>query len=212
MKKIGLKIIAFLIFISPLILNSCASNGIEIPGKHSAEIRKLDNEYIAIADEYLKMEKYDKAIEYYKLGLKSKENYWSVYYKLAKTYVYKADWEQALPMYETLLQRDNENNSLKVSIAYIYAMSGNVDKAIEIYEVLIKENPENEEYLQNVTIIFLQKKDLEASQKYFEKLKISFPDNTNLTKIEEEINKLDKELNPESELTEEKTENEITDL
>lgn len=171
----------------------CASNGGLIPGKSTIETKKIYNEYLSIADIYFGMEKYDKAIEYYKLALNSKENYWGVYYKLARTYTLQSKWNEALPMYETLLKRDPENNALKVSIAYIYAMSNETDKAIKTYEDLIKNNPENAEYYQNIIAVYLAQKDYESSVKYFETFRQQFPDNQNGEKLQKEIEKLGKE-------------------
>ena len=200
-------LVAFFCFVFPSSLVSCASTGAPIPGKTKAEAKKLSNEYLSIADLYFGMEKYDKAIEYYKLALNNKDNYWNVYYKLAKTYTLQSKWADALPMYENLLKRDPKNNSIKVSIAYIYAMSGDTDKAINIYTELVNTNPENDEYLQNLIAVCIAKKDYEASQKHFENLQQAFPDNKNIDKIKQEIEKLGKELGlitePESE---EKTE------
>ena len=197
---------AFFCFVFPCNLVSCASTGVPIPGKTNAEAKKLSNEYLAIADLYFGMEKYDKAIEYYKLALNNKDNYWNVYYKLARTYTLQSKWNDALPMYENLLKRDPDNNSLKVSIAYIYAMSGDTDKAVKIYSELVEKNPENDEYLQNLIAVYIAKKDYETSVKYFETFQQTFPDNKNGEKIQQELEKLRKELYPDEEVTEEGTE------
>ena len=198
--------IKIFIFVFSLYLSSCASTGLPIPGKTKAEAKKLSNEYLSIADLYFGMEKYDKAIEYYKLALNNKDNYWNVYYKLARTYTLQSKWADALPMYENLLKRDPENNSLKVSIAYIYAMSCDTNKAINIYTELVKNNPENDEYLQNLIAVYIAKKDYETSVKYFESFQQTFPDNKNGEKIQQELDKLKKELYPEEEVSEEETE------
>ncbi len=193
MKKFLFLNLFILVFIFSMPLCSCASNGGLIPGKSNIETKKIYNEYLSIADIYFGMEKYDKAVEYYKLALNSKENYWGVYYKLARTYTLQSKWNEAMSMYETLLKRDPENNAIKVSIAYIYAMNNETDKAIKTYEELIKNNPENAEYYQNIIAVYLEQKDYESSLKYFETFKQQFTDNQNIEKIEKEIEKLGKE-------------------
>jgi tetratricopeptide (TPR) repeat protein len=104
------------------------------------------------------------------------------------------------------LKRDPDNNSLKVSIAYIYAMSGDTDKAVKIYTELVEKNLENDEYMQNLIAVYIAKKDYETSVKYFETFQQTFPDNKNGEKIQQELEKLRKELYPEEEATEEGTE------
>lgn len=178
---------------------SCASTskGAGIPGKHTAEIKNIYNEYYNIGNAYFELEKFDKAASYYELAMGNKENYWTVYYQLAKCYVYNSKYNEALPLYETLLKRDPDNNSLKTSIAYIYAMNGNVDKAIEMYKALIEESPENNEYLENLIAVLLLNENLEEVKEPFELLQKNFPDSENIPKFQKEIDAITKKQQPE---------------
>mgnify|MGYP003294867754 FL=1 len=141
MKKVFVLISIFFLFFS------CTSKNI-IPGAKQLEIVNINNEYINIADTYFSLEKFDKAAEYYKLGLPKADSYWTVYYKLAKCYALQSKWSDALPMFQELLERDQENLSLKSSVAYIYAMSGKTEEAKQIYTELMNIHPENSSFLE----------------------------------------------------------------
>ena len=67
-------------------LSSCVSKPIPIPGEKKNVIANIYVEYMNIADTYYSLEKYDKALEYYKLSMQSSDLYWAAYYKTAKVY------------------------------------------------------------------------------------------------------------------------------
>ena len=94
---------AFFCFVFPCNLMSCASTGVPIPGKTNAEAKKLSNEYLAIADLYFGMEKYDKAIEY----LIFSEQYYA-------------------PKYSSVLNSDSENYLL--TLGYLSACNENTEE------------------------------------------------------------------------------------
>lgn len=169
----------FIILICSLFI-SCASSGVKIPGQAQKEENNLYIEYINIADEYLSLEKYDKAIKYYELALVNKETYWTVYYKLARTYALKKDWKNSEKMYKTLLERDENNSIIKSSLAYIYAMNGNLQKSEDLYKSLLSENEYNEDFLTNyISVLILNKKNSEAIS-LLNDLKEKFPNNKNI--------------------------------
>ena len=190
----------FILFFSFFVIG-CASVGKPlILGSEKQTIDNIFVEYLNIGDTYLSLEKYDKAIEYYTKAMKSKELYWSCYYKIGKVYALKSQWEEAVVYYEKLLKRDPQNSTLKASLAYIKASNNELDKAKNIYEELILIHPENQLFLENyISILFTLEKNhkdkiiaksekkSKSKQKKSDKLKKDLQivkDNTEETNIE----------------------------
>ncbi|MBR4180296.1 MAG: tetratricopeptide repeat protein [Treponema sp.] len=128
-----------------------------------------------LADAYYELEKYDKAVSYYKAAMENKDIYWTAYYKLARCYVYQSKWDTAQTSYETLLKRDPKNNSLKSSLAYIYAMNGNVEKSTVMYKELIESNPDQSEYLENYICLLLAQDKKDEAKTQFDILAEKYP-------------------------------------
>ncbi len=176
-----------------LLIVSCASNSVSlIPGASAANAKGIIHEYINIGDTYFSLGKYDKAVEYYKLALSDKENYWAVNYKLAKTYIAQSKWVDAKPIFEEILKRDSENASIKASLAFIYIKLGEYDQALLIYDELNNSDKSQSKYLQNTISILLLKEDLEGANTKFELLKELYPDCENIEKFETAIQELKK--------------------
>ena len=116
-----------ILFFSLFIIFSCVSN-------NNALMKEVYSGYYTIAEEYFKMEKYAKAIEFYEKCLKDNDELTlrNVKYKLAQSYLKTSKWEQAKEIYEELLLVDSENTNIKTLLAYSYMKLENFDKAEEI--------------------------------------------------------------------------------
>jgi len=203
MKKTTLLLLLLICQFS-IILTSCVSKSIPIPGDKQKQITNIYIEYMNIADIYFGEEKYDKAITYYEMAMQYKQLYWDCYYKLAKSYAYQSNWTKSREMFETLLKRDPNNSSLKESMAYINAMSGEVDKALKQYDQLIKDQPENADFLVNYIAVILLNERLDDVIVPFMALQNQFPDNTNIEKFQAQIDKLVEKIEAERKLEEDK--------
>ena len=95
-----------------------------MPGESEIITTNISSEYFAIADEYLNLKNYQKAVQYYKLAMKNKSLNAAAYYKLARSYALAKDYESAEKCYTKLLSVDPENKDLQISLAYIKGMSG----------------------------------------------------------------------------------------
>ena len=147
-----------LILAACVLFFSCVSKPVPIPGDKKMSVNNIYAEYMNIADIYYSLEKYDKALQYYKMSMQNSKFYWAAYYKTAKVYAVQENWDAALPMYRTLLRRDKNNTSLKGSLAYIYSMTGKLKKAERAYKELIYLQPDNHEYLENLIAVFFANK------------------------------------------------------
>ena len=181
----------------PLLTASCSSSKIAfpIPGQRESAVKNIYIEYMNLADAYYELEKYDKAVSYYKAAMENKDIYWTAYYKLARCYVYQSKWDLAQTSYESLLKRDTENNSLKSSLAYIYAMNGNVEKSTAMYEELIDSNPDQSEYLENYICLLLAQDKKDEAKTQFDILAEKYPASKKIEELSKQF-----ETPPEEEL------------
>lgn len=185
-----MKKVIFLIFCISFF--SCSSNKFFIPGEKEAQIENISIEYFNIAEEYLNQKNYTKAIQYYKLVMKSDSLFNASYYKLGRCYALNKDYKNALSVYENILKNDPGNSTIKSSIAYLYAVNNNPKKALDIYSALLVENPNNEEVLVNYISILISQKDFETAKVNLNFLEEKFPSNKNIalfkSLIKENIN------------------------
>lgn len=176
------------VLLSACIIVSCSTNAhFLVPGGNDVTKKKISIEYLAIADAYADLEKYDKAADYYQLAMKDKKLYWTAFYKLGRSYALAKKWSDAAVVYEKLLERDPSNVSLKLSQAYIKAMSGNLDDALIIYKKLIEEYPDNETIPVNYIIVLLSQGRAELAEEQLGILKQKFPDNKSIADLTKRI-------------------------
>lgn len=188
-----------------LLFTSCASKPVPLPGDAQKTRENMYNEYMVIADSFFELEKYDKAITYYKMCLEKPNLYWASYYKLAKAYALQSNWNEAATMYKVILERDPENDSLKASLAYIYAMQGETKIALEMYNELMKLHPENQEYLENYIAVQLLSKDFTDIDAPMAALNKDFPDSKNIQTFNSKISQIiDDQIAAEKKAEEEK--------
>lgn len=188
-----------------LLFTSCTSKPVPLPGDAKKSRENMYNEYMVIADSYFELEKYDKAITYYKLCMEKPNLYWASYYKLAKAYALQSNWNEAVTMYQVILERDPENDSLKASLAYIYAMQGNTKKSLEMYNELIKLHPENQEYLENYIAVQIISEDFTDVEAPMAALNKDFPDSSNIQNFDKKISQIiDAQIEAEKKAEEEK--------
>ncbi len=168
---------------------SCKSNNfVMIPGEGGVRLKNLSAEYMSIADEYMSLKKYSKAVDYYKEALRV-DSYLanSINFKLAKCYALSGDYASAYTLYESLLEQDPQNTTLKVSLAYLCALKGDVDAALEKYDALNAENPTDCDILKNyISLLILKEKFTEAKEKVAF-LEENYPDDKDLASIKEKL-------------------------
>lgn len=182
---------------------SCTSYGSinVVPFEDKIVLKNLSVEYYEIAENYLELKKYDKAITYYKKSLQIKKNDNKVLFKLAQAYAFSSNWFDSKEIFLKLYNSDKENVSFATSLAYVYAMSGEIDNSIAIYETLVEKNEYNIEILNNYIRLLLDNKNFEKALDVFEKLKKIGPDSqititlkdlieSNIKKSEETLNDL----------------------
>lgn len=184
MKKLALKSI---ILLSSFSFLSCASSSLRVPGETALILKNLASEYFTVAEGYMEIKNYSKAIEYYKLAMRNDDLYLSAYYKLARCYVFAKDWDNAIKSYKYLLDLDKDNTALKASLAYITAMQGNIDDAIMQYKALVDKNPYDENLLESYVALLINVGRGEDAEASFFVLKEKFPDNKQVASFAQQL-------------------------
>lgn len=191
---------AVLVFSAIFSFSSCQSEySFRVPGESEIITTNISLEYFAIADEYLNLKNYQKAVQYYKLAMKNKSLNAAAYYKLARSYALAKDYESAEKCYTKLLSVDPENKDLQISLAYIKGMSGKTEEATRLYKGLIEKFPNDSSLLENYLTLLLFSENLEESEKQYQILLEKFPDNANLQSLSDKIEKLREKLQPKEE-------------
>lgn len=182
------------LFFSLLVIFSCVSN-------NNALMKEVYSGYYTIAEEYFKMEKYAKAIEFYEKCLKDDDELTlrNVKYKLAQSYLKTSKWEQAKEIYEELLQVDSENTNIKTLLAYSYMKLENFDKAEEIYLNLINSQSLNQSSYKNLILLYIIKNDFEKAEQEITSYKEKFPLDDTISTIETELENQKKKYEKEQE-------------
>ncbi|MGI5091103.1 tetratricopeptide repeat protein [Treponema socranskii] len=176
-----------------LLIVSCKTGAhFPIPGEAAVTRSSLAAEYMAIADAYAELEKYDKAAPYYKRAMQDESLYWTAIYKLGRMYALSKNWKEAEKIYKRLLDRDAQNVSVRMSLAYIQAMSGDLAGAKAAYKTLVDENPQNETVLVNFIAVLLSQKDTVGAEEAIALLKQGFPESASLTDYEKRLSDLKK--------------------
>ncbi|MGI5106120.1 tetratricopeptide repeat protein [Treponema socranskii] len=171
-----------------LLIVSCKTGAhFPIPGEGAVTRSSLAAEYMAIADAYAELEKYDKAAPYYKRAMQDESLYWTAIYKLGRMYALSKNWPEAEKIYKRLLERDAQNVSVRMSLAYIQAMSGDLAGAKAAYKTLVDENPQNETVLVNFIAVLLSQKDTAGAEESIALLKEGFPESTSLADYEKRL-------------------------
>lgn len=184
---------AAVFIIATLFAVSCKTGAhFPIPGEGAVTRSALAAEYMALADAYAELEKYDKAALYYKRAMQDESLYWSATYKLGRMYALSKNWTEAEKIYKRLFERDVQNVSVKMSLAYIQAMSGNLEDAKAAYKTLVDENPKNETVLVNFIAVLLSQKDRAGAEEALELLKERFPESASLADYEKRLSDLKK--------------------
>ncbi len=170
-----------------------SSGGVRIPGENERILKNLASEYYAIAEGNLNLKNYTKAVEYYRLAMRSAEFERIAYYKIGYAYALAKDWVNAESVYRELLAQDPQNVSLAASLAYITAQKGDIDSALVQYEKLTGLQPFDQSLRENYTVLLVAAGRNDDAAKQLELLKTDFPDSTVIESLEKKLKPQDTE-------------------
>lgn len=161
-----------------------------VPGEKNVRLQQMYSEYYSIADEYVKLENYTKAIEYYEFAMKDKSIRDAAYYKIGQCYAKNKQYDKAYDVFSDLCKKDPGNKSLKSSLAYLTAMNGDVKRAAEIYRELVSDSPENADILVNYVSVLIALNDYETAKINLEYLEKKYPSTTQISSLKDNLEKI----------------------
>lgn len=170
-------------------LISCVS---AIPGEKSVILHNISAEYFAIAENYLAQKNYSKAIDNYKLSLRSakKEDVNQIKYQMGYAYALSEKYSEAEDIFVDLYKQEKSNRILAESLAYCYAKNRKLDDALAIYQTLYAENPYTEEIANNYFLVLLEANQIEAAKEVLDKFKEDFSESKKISVLEENYKKI----------------------
>jgi tetratricopeptide (TPR) repeat protein len=197
MKRVLIKAISLVgmaFNISLLFLSCVSSSEYFLPGEKEALISNINSEYYIIANEYMKLAKYDKAIFYFNEALdKGYKNPEDVELRLARCNALSGNYKKSVELYQGLLLKDSNNTLIKKSLAYVYFMEGNFVASQDIYEKLYKEHFYDSSISKNyIKVLLAQDKYEEATQIYSEFV-INFPEDSELEQLKKLLTSVEKD-------------------
>lgn len=189
------KIFWLSLFFSAILLSSCKTSSVLVPGEKQISLKQMYSEYYAIAEEYVKLENYTKAIEYYEFSMKDKSLRTAAYYKIGQCYAKNKQYDKAYEVFSNIAKKDPDNTSIKSSLAYLTAMKGDVKEAARLYSQLVVSNPESAETLVNYISVLITLKDYETASLNLEHLEKKYPSTTQIASLKENLEKLKESQN-----------------
>lgn len=189
---------AFILALFALVIaSSCAL----MPGYTSAE--ELAAENLAIADGYAGLEKYGKAIDYYRKASRSPKYRNAADWGLARSLSLSGDWEAALPILERLHGQDRENRLIAEAYAYALISSGKLDEGLDAYRSVYDRDRDNPEAAVNYVEALAISERWDSVLSEAAVVRSAFPENENLARLDALEEKARTALAPEPPETEE---------
>lgn len=197
MNKFILKAIFFvgMAFTFSVLFLSCTSSSVYVlPGKKDALISNINTEYYVIANEYMELAKYDKAIFYFNEAMnKGYQNREDIELRLAKCNALSGKYEKAIELYEALLLKDSNNTLIKKSLAYVYYMDGNFVHSQSLYEKLYKEHFYDSSISKNYIKVLLAQNKYEEGTEIYSEFVTYFPEDSEIPQLKKLLTSVEKE-------------------
>ncbi len=167
-----------------LLLLSCATG---IPGEQKLILENLASEYYALAEGYMGLSNYPKAIEYYEKMMRHPDFAGTARFRLARAYGLSGDWNKAAQLYEELLEEYPGNIYLKSAYAYVIANNGRKQEALEMYRSLADENEHDIDLLKNYITLCVVTEDFARAREGLGLLEERFPGDAAAAEMEKRI-------------------------
>ena len=138
----------------------------------------LAADYYNVANSYVDLGQYDKAIERYQDELRLDPTLAKANYNLALAYAHLKRTDDAVTILKRLLQNDPENTQFLSTLGWAYHLGGKDEEALAQYSAVLTLSPADVNALYNSGIILWKmKKESEALQKFMSQLALT-PDDT----------------------------------
>ncbi len=158
--------------------------------KAKNEPKNLDAQLKA-GEMYSKIQRFDKALEYYEKAQQIKPDDAKLNMKLGNAYFDTKKYLQAAEFYTKVLKVDPKNISARTDLGLTFFLRdpSDNDRAIAEYRKSLAINPNHELTLQNLSVVLKEKEDQEELEKTLERLKKVNPQNIVLEKLNASVKK-----------------------
>lgn len=154
----------------------------------------LNKEYFEIAEAYADLEKYDKAIDFYKRLKDDAEFSNAANYNLARMYGLKGEWENSVPLLKALHEKEPTNALILKAYGYSLVCVGKMAEGTAIYKSLAENDSENPQAQLDYIVLLVFAKQNETAKAVLKKAIEDFPTATQRSEFERLLKQLE---NPE---------------
>ena len=139
------------------------------------------------------MEDYNKAVEYLKQANKLKPDDYETIVNLGNATFDSGNYTEAEKWYASALEKkpEDENVRTDLGLTFIFRDPPNYDRAIKEFEQVLAKNINHPQALQNLTVAYTKKGNAAKAKETVDKLEQVDPTNVSVTKLREDIKKLD---------------------
>ncbi len=139
------------------------------PGNYEAQMKA--------GDMYSKIQKFDKAVEFYEIANRIKPDDYQTVVKIGNTYFDAQKFEDAQKWYEQALAKnpDDVNVRTDLGITFVERENPDLDRAIKEFQTSLQKNPRHEPTLYNLGIAFYKKGKLDEAGKVLNELQTVNP-------------------------------------
>lgn len=123
-------------------------------------------------DMYLKIQRFDKAIEFYEKANKIKPEDYETIVKIGNTFFDSKQFEAAEKWYEKALQINPEDVGVRtdLGITFVERENPDLDKAIKVFQTSLQTEPNHEPTLYNLAVAYYKKGNSQEVSKLIAKL------------------------------------------
>lgn len=148
---------------------------------------------IKAAEVYYQIQRFEGAIEFLKKANKLKPEDYETIVNLGNAYFDASKYEEAEKSYNAALARksDDVNVRTDLGLTFIFREPPNFDRAVEEFRRALEKEPNHTQALQNLTVAFTKKGDAAQAKITLAKLESADPTNAAISKLREEIQKLE---------------------
>lgn len=143
---------------------------------------------IKAGDMYAKIQRFDKAIEYYEKANKIKPEDYDSIVKIGNSYFDAQEYEKAEKWYSQALEKNPKDINVRtdLGITFVERQNPDLDRAIKEFQTSLQENPRHEPSLYNLAIANFKKGDTEETKKILAEMRQINPQ----SKLTEKLNQI----------------------
>lgn len=145
------------------------------------------------AEVHYQIENYDKTIEYLKQANKIKPEDYEVIVNLGNANFDSGNYTEAEKWYASALTKKAEDGNVRtdLGLTFIFRDPPNYDRAIKEFEEVLAKDINHPQALQNLTVAYTKKGNAVKAKETLSKLESIDPTNTSVSKLREDIQKLE---------------------